>query len=242
MKVVICDNYEKMSEYAARIVASCVTLKPNCVLGLATGSTPIGTYNELVRLYQNEELDFSSVKTFNLDEYFPIEPTNSQSYRYFMNKNLFDRINIPIENTFVPNGATSEARAECENYEEKIKEYGGIDLQILGIGQNGHIGFNEPGDELIAATHLTELDESTINANSRFFKSREDVPDKALTMGMATILRARRIIVLANGKEKRNAVRALTDDRISAKIPATMLKLHKDVTLICDKEAYGDRD
>lgn len=238
MKIIVCENYNEMSEQAANIVAECVTAKPNCILGLATGSTPLGLYNNLAELNKNGEIDFSGVTTFNLDEYFPIAQDNNQSYRYFMNKNLFGKINIRIENTFIPNGSAIDPQSECESYEKKIMQYGGIDLQVLGIGQNGHIGFNEPDNFLLANTHIATLEESTITANSRFFENREDVPTKALTMGMATIFKARRIILLASGKEKSNAVASLLNDKISTQSPATMLKLHPDVTLICDTGAY----
>lgn len=238
MRVIVCDSYDEMSEAAARIVAGQVYLKPDCVLGLATGSTPIGMYDRLSDMCKRGELDFSEVTTFNLDEYYPIKSSNNQSYRYFMNEHLFNRINIDINKTSVPNGETDDPEAECERYEKAIRESGGIDLQILGIGQNGHIGFNEPDAWLDSHTHLTSLTENTISANSRFFESDEDVPKKALTMGIATILSAKKIILLASGANKSRVVTELLNDDINTSIPASMLKTHPDVVLICDKDAY----
>ncbi|MBQ7793250.1 MAG: glucosamine-6-phosphate deaminase [Clostridia bacterium] len=240
MRVIVCNDYDEMSKKAASLVASQITLKPNCVLGLATGSTPIGLYDNLVEMNQNGEIDFSSVTSFNLDEYYPLSPDNDQSYRYFMNLHLFDRVNIDKERTYVPNGLAEDAEAECAEYEKKIADHGGIDLQILGIGQNGHIGFNEPDENLISVTHLTGLTDNTIEANSRFFASIDDVPKKALTMGIGSILKAKRIILLASGKSKRRVVRELLNDNITTSIPATMLKVHPDVVLICDKDAYSE--
>ena len=237
MQVIICDNYEEMSREGAKIIASQVILKPNSVLGLATGSTPVGLYQNLIKMYQNKEIDFSNVTSFNLDEYYPISPDNDQSYHYFMEENLFKSVNI--KESFVPDGSGSDIEKVCEDYEEKIKAYGGIDLQLLGIGQNGHIGFNEPDEFLIPNTHCTDLTEDTIKANSRFFESIDQVPTKAITMGMATILNSKKILILANGKNKHNAVKALLDDKITTNVPATMLKVHPDVVLIVDKDAYN---
>lgn len=238
MRIIVCKDYEELSQKAAKMVASVVTLNPSCVLGLATGSTPVGTYQELIRLYNAGEVDFSDVTTFNLDEYYPIAPENPQSYHYFMRQNLFDHINIRPENTHIPNGMAKDTGEECRQYEEEIAAKGGIDLQILGIGQNGHIGFNEPDDNLNTSTHLTALTESTISANSRFFEKKEDVPQQALTMGISTILRSKKILLLANGKAKHPVVRELLTEDINTEIPATLLKVHRDVVLLCDKEAY----
>lgn len=237
MQVIICDNYEEMSREGAKIIASQVIIKPNSVLGLATGSTPVGLYQNLIKMYQNKEIDFSNVTSFNLDEYYPISPDNDQSYHYFMEENLFKSVNI--KESFVPDGSGSDIEKVCEDYEEKIKAYGGIDLQLLGIGQNGHIGFNEPDEFLIPNTHCTDLTEDTIKANSRFFESIDQVPTKAITMGMTTILNSKKILILANGKNKHNAVKALLDDKITTNVPATMLKVHPDVVLIVDKDAYN---
>ena len=240
MRVIVCEDYKEMSLRAAKLVASQMILKPDCTLGLATGSTPIGMYDELVRMYESGEIDFSEVTSFNLDEYYPISPENDQSYRYFMNEHLFSRVNIDMARTHVPNGLAEDTDAECENYENMINKAGGVDLQILGIGQNGHIGFNEPDNNLNTVTHLTELTQSTIDANSRFFEKREDVPTKALTMGMGSIFKARKIIVMANGKAKKDAVRKLISGKITTECPVTFLNLHSDVTLICDKLAIED--
>lgn len=239
MKVIVCENYEEMSEKAANIFAAQLTLKPDSVLGLATGSTPVGMYKKLAEKNEAGEIDFSAVRTFNLDEYYPIKRDNSQSYFTFMNENLFSHINIDIANTHVPNGETDDAEAECKEYEEKLRAAGGVDLQVLGIGQNGHIAFNEPDDALFSYTHVTGLTKSTIEANSRFFDSEKDVPTQALTMGMASIMSAKKIILLANGASKKDAVKELLNDKITTSVPATLLKLHPDVVLICDKEAYA---
>lgn len=238
MRVILCDNYEKMSDAGAKLIASQMILKPDCTLGLATGSTPIGVYERLVDMYKKGELDFSKVTTFNLDEYYPISKKDDQSYDYFMKQNLFSKVNVPAEKIHIPNGEATDPDAECENYDKMIAQNGGIDLQLLGIGVNGHIGFNEPEESLYAGTHCTGLTESTIKANSRFFADESMVPTKALTMGMASILSARRIIIMASGKNKHEAVSALLNDKITTAVPATLLKLHPDVVLICDKEAY----
>lgn len=239
MRIILCDNYDELSKKAAKIVSSQITLKPDSVLGLATGSTPIGMYNELVRLYKHGEIDFSEVRTFNLDEYYPIKKKNSQSYDYFMRENLFSKINIKNENIHIPNGETDNPEMECAEYERQIKSSGGIDLQILGIGRNGHIGFNEPDATLNTYTHLTNLTENTIKANSRFFHSFDEVPKQALTMGISTILNAKKIILLASGASKSKVVSELISGGINTSIPATMLKTHPDVVLICDRESYS---
>lgn len=239
MRVILCGSYEEMSEKATRLVGGQIILKPDTVLGLATGSTPVGMYKNLAKKYEEGVLDFSKVKTFNLDEYYPINRDNNQSYYYFMNENLFNHINVKKENIHIPNGEAKDVDAECANYEKMIEEAGGIDIQILGIGQNGHIGFNEPDENLKASTHVTGLTESTIKANSRFFDSIDEVPTKALTMGIATILKSKKIIIMASGAEKSDAVAELLNDDINTKNPATMLKVHPDVVLICDKDAYS---
>ncbi len=239
MKLYVCKNYNEMSDKAADVVASVITLKPDCVLGLATGSTPVGMYKKLAELNKAGKIDFAGVKTYNLDEYYPIKPTDSQSYRYFMDKNLFDNINIDKANTHVLNGEASDTAAECAAYDKAIEAAGGIDIQVLGIGNNGHIGFNEPADELIAATHVQALTENTIEANSRFFNSADEVPKQALTMGMAPIMKAKRIIILISGKAKHAALKELLSGVITTKNPATVLNLHNDVTIVCDEDAYN---
>ena len=238
MKLYVCKNYDEMSAKAASVVASVITLKPDCVLGLATGSTPVGMYTKLAEMNKAGKLDFAEVKTYNLDEYYPIEPTHEQSYRYFMNVNLFDHIDIDKAKTFVPNGLTENPEEEGAAYDAAIEAAGGVDLQVLGIGQNGHIAFNEPDDALIAGTHITSLTDDTIEANSRFFASKEDVPTRAFTMGIGSIMKAKKIILLANGANKHAAIAQMLDDKITTQCPATILKAHPDVYLFCDKAAY----
>ena len=242
MRLIICETYEEMSKKAAQIVASQITLKPDSVLGLPTGSTPVGMYTMLGEMNKKGEIDFSDVTTFNLDEYYKIDPKNDQSYRYFMNDKLFSKINIKMENTHVLYGLAEDPEEECKQYEKMIKDAGGIDLQVLGIGQNGHIGFNEPDSALNAVTHLTSLTESTINANSIFFESRDEMPKAALTMGIGSILKARKIILLANGENKKEAVKELLNNDIKPSSPASILKVHPDVTLLCERAAIGDAD
>ena len=240
MNFIVCNNYEEISAKAAEIIAELVKSKPNCILGLATGSTPVGTYKELINKNKNGEISFKNVISYNLDEYYPISPENNQSYRYFMNENLFNHIDIPMENTHLLNGEAKDPDAECKAYDEAIKNAGGIDIQILGIGRNGHIAFNEPDEALIAPTHKTGLTADTIDANTRFFENADLVPKFALTMGMASIFAARKIILLANGASKAQAISELRSDKITTSNPSTLLKLHPDVTIICDKEAFGE--
>jgi len=236
MKLIVVENYEEMSKLAAVNIKDVIKEKPNAILGLATGSTPMGTYKELIKMNQNNEIDFSEVKTVNLDEYVGLSDKDPQSYRYFMNENLFNHINIKKENTFVPNGLAKDIEAETKNYDRKIDELGGIDVQILGIGSNGHIAFNEPDDVLTSGTHLTNLTESTIEANSRFFNSIEEVPKTALTMGLGQIMKSKRILLLVHGDNKAGAVKEMLSGKITSKNPATMLQMHKDVTIIIDKK------
>lgn len=239
MKIVVVENYEELSRVAADRMAEVIQDKPDCVLGLATGSTPIGMYRNLVAMYEKGALDFSRVRSVNLDEYYPIDPDNDQSYRYFMNENLFDHVNIDPANTSVPDGTAEDPDAFCRSYEALIDELGGADIQVLGIGRNGHIGFNEPDEALIPFTHLTELTASTIEANARFFASEADVPKHALTMGIQSVFKARRILLLASGADKAAAVRAMLGGNITTQCPASLLCLHPDVTLICDQAAYS---
>jgi len=240
MRIITCENYDEMSKAAAKMVAEQISAKPNSVLGLATGSTPEGMYAELARMHQNGELDFSNVTTFNLDEYYPIDRQNDQSYYYFMNKHLYGKVNLKSENVHIPNGGASDVEAECVNYDKKIDDAGGIDLQILGIGGNGHIAFNEPEEELIAGTHVVELTEDTIKANARFFESESDVPRHALTSGMATIMKARQIILMISGKSKTAPLKKLLSGKITTACPATMLNMHANVVVIADKDAMGN--
>lgn len=238
MKYIEVETYEELSTKAAELIASVVKSKPESVLGLATGSSPLGTYDGLIKAYNNGEVDFSKVTTINLDEYIGLTPDNDQSYRYFMNKNLFEHINIDMAKTAVPDGMCKDPEAECDRYDRLIDEVGGIDIQLLGIGRNGHIGFNEPDEALTVTTHVTDLTESTIEANSRFFESADEVPKKAITMGIASILKSRKIVMLVSGREKHEALSALLDDSITCSNPATMLKAHPDVVIICDRAAY----
>ncbi len=238
MRIICCNDYSEMSRVGADMVAEVVKAKPSCVLGLATGSTPEGLYAELIAKYQRGELDFSGVTTVNLDEYYPISPENEQSYRYFMNTKLFDHVNVDKANTYVPNGSAEDAAAEAARYEAFVRSLGGADIQILGIGRNGHIAFNEPAEALHPATHVTSLTADTVDANARFFASADEVPTLALTMGMGTILSAKKIIILANGKGKHEAVSAMLQGLVTTSCPASFLNLHADVTLICDRAAY----
>lgn len=238
MKIIIAENYEKMSKIAADMVKEVMTEKSNAVLGLATGSTPVGLYKELIRMNKENEIDFSKITTVNLDEYIGLSGTHDQSYRYFMNKNLFDHININKASTFVPNGLAVDTKAEAENYDKRIEELGGIDIQIMGVGANGHIAFNEPDSMLSAGTHVVELTENTIEANSRFFASKDDVPKYAMTMGLAPIMKSKKIVVLVNGTNKAEALRGLFEGKIVTSNPVTMLLMHRDVTVIIPKEVH----
>ena len=235
MRIVKTKTYEEMSAIAAGIIGGQVLLKPNCVLGLATGSSPIGTYKDLVKSYEDGILDFSEVRTVNLDEYCGLDDANPNSYRYFMNDNLFDHVNIDKANTHVPNGHADDLEEEAVRYESFIQSLGGIDLQLLGIGHNGHIGFNEPTDSFPATVHTGQLTESTINANSRLFERREDVPTQAITMGIGTIMKAKKILLIA-GPDKAEIVEKACFGKVTPKVPASVLQLHPDVTVILSAE------
>lgn len=239
MRIITCENYEEMSKVAAKMVASQLMLKPNSVIGLPTGSTPIGMYQQLEAMYKDGEVDFSKAVTFNLDEYYPINRENDQSYYYFMNQNLYSKVNLNPNNIYIPNGSAKDIEAECKSYDKAIANHGGIDLQILGIGNNGHIGFNEPNDDLNTKTHVTTLTEDTIKANSRFFESEQEVPKLAITMGMATILSAKKIILLASGENKSEPIKSLLTGKISTLVPATMLNVHTNTVIIADKKTMG---
>jgi len=232
MKFITVKTYEELSNKAADIMAAQVILKPDCVLGLATGSSPVGAYKRLAEDNKNGKVDFSKVTTVNLDEYVGLDVSNDQSYRYFMNDNLFDHINIDKANTFVPNGCADDLKAEGEAYDAMIKDLGGIDLQLLGIGVDGHIGFNEPDSVFTAATHEVVLDESTIKANSRFFASEDEVPKTAITMGMMSIMQAKKILMVANGAAKKDILEKAFFGPIDPMVPASILQLHPDVTVI----------
>ena len=237
MRIIVVDNYEEMSWKAASLVSSQIILKPDSILGLATGDTPLGMYSELIKLYNKKEIDFNEIKTFNLDEYYGIDENNSQSYYYYMMNNFFKHINISHKNINVPNGDAENIYEECLRYESEIKKSGGIDIQVLGIGVNGHIGFNEPDVNFEAETHLVNLDDTTIESNSRLFKRREDVPTKAISMGIKTIMYSKRIVLLASGLSKADAIYKTINGKINPEIPASILQLHQDVTVILDKDA-----
>ena len=237
MKFIVTEDYEAMSRTAARVISGYVSSHPDCVLGLATGSTPIGLNRCLVEDYEAGALSFKGVTSFNLDEYRGLDPQHDQSYRYFMEHNLFSHVDIDPARTHVPDGACPDAAAACAAYEQSIAEAGGLGLQLLGLGHNGHIGFNEPAPEFPKETHCVELTESTINANSRLFERREDVPTQAITMGIGTIMKAKKIVLLANGPKKAQTIHDTVYGPITPKVPASVLRLHPDVTIFVDEEA-----
>ncbi len=238
MRVIVCKNYDEVSKEAAKIFAAQVYMKPNSVLGLATGSTPVGMYKILADMNKNGEISFKDCKSFNLDEYYPLAPDHDQSYRYFMNVNFFDHIDIDKANTRVPDGLAADPEIMGKEYDAAIDAAGGVDIQVLGIGQNGHIAFNEPDEQLVCGTHLTSLPESTINAYARFFEKKENVPTEAVTMGIGSIMKAKKIILLATGKAKHEAVAELLSGAITTQNPATLLNLHPDTVIIVDEDAY----
>jgi len=237
VEILINRTAEEISQVAARIVAGVLNAKQNAVLGLPTGSTPLGLYKELIRMHREEGLDFSQVTTFNLDEYVGLTQKHPQSYHYFMHENLFKHINIPKQNTYIPSGTTDNYAAFCQWYERRIVECGGIDLQVLGIGGDGHIGFNEPSSSLGSRTRIKTLAKDTIDANARFFDSPDQVPVYAITMGVGTILEARKIILLANGANKADAVAGAIEGPVTCMNTASALQLHRDTTFILDREA-----
>jgi glucosamine-6-phosphate deaminase len=237
MIVINAKDYDEMSRKAAHFIAAQVLLKPNCVLGLATGSTPIGTYRELIRFHQEEGLSFRQVRTVNLDEYYGLPASHEQSYRRFMQESLFDHIDILPDNTNVPDGLTRDPQGYGREYDEMILALGGIDLLLLGIGSNGHIAFNEPGRYFTAQTRLVDLNKNTIEDNARFFESEDEVPRQAISMGMKSILGAKRILILASGANKAEAVRDMLDGPVDPMVPASILQLHPNVTLIADDTA-----
>lgn len=239
MQIYRAKDYEDMSKKAANIIASQVVLKPDCVLGLATGSTPIGAYKNLVEKYEQGDLDFSQVTTVNLDEYKGLPRENDQSYYYFMHDNLFDHVNVKPENTHLPDGTKEDANGECARYEELIRSLGGQDLQLLGLGHNGHIGFNEPDTVFEKTTHCVDLQESTIEANKRFFASADDVPKQAYTMGIGTIMQAKKILVVVSGEDKADTVAKAFFGPVTPEVPASILQFHKDVILVADEAALS---
>ncbi len=242
MKILIFDHSEALAKQSAALVQACVAQKPNAVLGFATGSTPVETYQQLIKLHQAGQLDFSKVTTFNLDEYYGLPADNDQSYSYFMRVNLFDHINIPAGSTNLLSGIAPDPKAECERYDQLIESHGGIDLQIVGIGKNGHIAFNEPSDEFLMHSHLVNLTENTIQANSRFFESPDQVPTQALTMGSGQIFKARQILMLATGEGKAQAIHDTLRGPVTPRCPSSILQLHPDTVILLDRAAASMLD
>lgn len=239
MVIYNAKDYNDMSRKAANIISAQIIIKPNSVLGLATGSTPEGTYKQLVEWYKKGDLDFSQVKAVNLDEYKGLSKDNDQSYAYFMRKHLFDHVNIDINNTFIPNGLEEDSKKECSRYNQVIKSLGGVDLQLLGIGGNGHIGFNEPGEAFEKETHCVKLTDDTIKANSRFFSSLDLVPKFAYSMGIKSIMQAKSILLVASGKSKADTLYKTIYGEIIPSVPASILQLHNNVTIVADDDALS---
>lgn len=242
MKIIQAKGYQEMSRIAANIVSAQIILFPRSVLGLATGDTPIGMYRQLIEWHRKGDLDFSQVRTVNLDEYVGLSKEHEQSYNWFMRRHLFSQINLPPRNTFLPDGLAEDTAAECRHYEEIIRTLGGVDLQVLGIGHNGHIGFNEPGPVFTKNTHAVTLTERTLTANSRFFDSGESMPRQAITMGMGTIMQAKRIVLLCAGEAKSEILQSALLGDIDPMVPASILQLHTDVTIAADEAALGRMD
>ena len=239
MNIIRAKDYQDMSRKAANIISAQIIMKPDCVLGLATGSTPVGTYRQLIEWYEKGDLDFSRVSTVNLDEYRGLTHIDPQSYYYFMQENLFDHVNIDKTATHVPDGTNPDAADACVKHEQIIKSLGGIDLQLLGLGNNGHIGFNEPGAAFEKETHLVDLAESTIRANSRFFTSIDEVQKQAYTMGIRTIMQAKKILVVVSGESKADIVSRAFFGPVTPEVPASILQMHPDVTVVCDEAALS---
>lgn len=239
MRIIKTNDYQELSRKAANIISAQVIIKPNCVLGLATGSSPIGTYKQLIDWYNKGDIDFSQVKTINLDEYKGLAPDNEQSYYYFMYENFFKHINIDLRNVHIPNGLEKDSKLECERYNQVISSLGGVDLQLLGLGNNGHIGFNEPDEIFKSNTHCVALSHSTINANSRFFQNYDDIPMYAYTMGIKSIMQANKIVVIVSGKGKAQILKDVIEGPITPSVPASILQIHKDVTIIADEDALS---
>ncbi|MBR2948474.1 MAG: glucosamine-6-phosphate deaminase [Lachnospiraceae bacterium] len=239
MRIIKTKNYDDMSRKAANIIAAQIITKPDCVLGLATGSTPIGTYKNLVEGYNNGDLDFSQVKSVNLDEYKGLPRENEQSYFYFMHDNLFKHVNIDLNNTNLPDGMEPDSDKACAEYDAVIASMGGVDLQLLGLGHDGHIGFNEPNDEFDKETHCVDLTEMTIEANKRFFASADEVPRQAYTMGIATIMRAKCVLMVVSGADKAQILKDAFFGPITPKVPASILQLHPNFILVADEAALS---
>ena len=241
MKIIVADNYLHLSEIAAGVIAKVVLEKPKAVLGLATGSSPIGTYKKLIDYYQNGLISFANVNTVNLDEYVGLTEDHEQSYHYFMNYNLFSRIDLPKENVHIPSGIGEDLEKNCKEYDAVLKKYP-RDIQLLGIGANGHIGFNEPNTPFGSDTHIVDLTQKTITDNARFFADISEVPKKAITMGIREICKAKKVLIIASGKNKADAVYKMVCGKVTEECPASILQLHNDVTLVIDKEAASKLD
>lgn len=238
MNLLVNDDYTSMSRQAAAMIEAQIRTNPKTVLGLATGSTPLGLYESMIEGYKNREISYKEVQTLNLDEYVGLDPEHPQSYHYFMKKHLFSHIDLPAAQTHIPNGTASSLQEECSRYEQLITEIGPADIQVLGIGENGHIGFNEPGSDFSGTTQVIQLDPSTRKANARFFNSQKEVPTHAITMGVQSILKSKRILLLASGENKAWAVEKLMSGTIDEHFPASALHQHPDVTLVIDRQAY----
>ncbi len=239
MRIIVTEDYNAMSRQAANILSAQIVAKPDCTLGLATGSSPIGTYKVLIERYEQGDLDFSNVKSINLDEYVGLSGEHDQSYRYFMNHNLFNHVNINPENTNVPNGLAEDTDAECLRYNKVIEELGPIDTQVLGLGHDGHIGFNEPADHFPLLTHKVDLEDVTIEANARFFASKDEVPKQALTMGIGTIMQAKQVVMVVSGKDKAEIVKKAFTGPVTPEVPASILQMHPNFILVGDKAALS---
>ena len=242
MRIIKARDYEDVSRKAANIIFSVMTEKPDCVMGLATGSSPLGIYKELVRHYQEWDLDFSRVTTVNLDEYRGLDREDPQSYAYYMRENFFSKVNTRLEKTFLPDGTQEDRQKACEEYDQILSQAGQQDIQLLGIGQDGHIGFNEPADHFPKGTHCVDLAESTIEANARFFESQDQVPTQAYTMGIQSIMSAKRILMVANGKEKARILKQAFQGPVTPQVPASILQLHPQVILVADEEALSEME
>ncbi|WP_243292054.1 glucosamine-6-phosphate deaminase [Bacillus sp. FJAT-47783] len=240
MQIIMTKNYQEMSRKAAEYLISKVRANPSMTLGLATGGTPIGLYEQLIRDHRDNGTSYENITTFNLDEYIGLKPENEHSYHYYMNENFFKHINIPISNTHIPNGLADHKEDECNRYEKLIQENGGIDVQVLGIGGNGHIGFNEPGTPFSSTTHIINLAQATREANARFFNSIDEVPTQAITMGIKTIMQSKEIVLLASGKAKKEAIKKLFSQEVTESFPASILNLHPNVIIFVDEEALPE--
>jgi len=240
MKIIKTKNYEEMSRKAANIFFAQVVAKPDSVLGLATGSSVLGLYENLIKHYKNGDVDFSDIKTINLDEYAGLGKESDQSYRYYMDNNLFNHVNVKKENTNLPNGLAKDMKVECKRYNDIIENFGGADIQLLGLGLNGHIGFNEPSDVFPKETHLVDLEESTIKANSRFFENEKDVPRQAVTMGIQNIMQAKQIVLCVCGKQKAKILKAVLFGDVTPNVPGSILQLHNNLIVAADEDALSE--